>query len=203
MSLLKKDQVARCEPSLTVKPNERVTEPYWHRAGEAGRYTFDEDAPFGLPYRPTPVLRPGHDDAWRETREEVSYGQPVQFRSEGDIFSGEKRAELLVVPAAVGARLTASGDRAGVQRDASAGVISPAQRRSAAPPAASSVPDDTREIRVTVVNDTRAEAEDDGEAGAAGGMDLDAVRAAGGVHAGRRIEDGAVSSEAGARRGDR
>ena len=31
--------------------------------------------------------------------EEVFYEQPVQFRYEGNIFSGEKRAELLVVPA--------------------------------------------------------------------------------------------------------
>ena len=30
------------------------TSPYWHRQGEAGRYTFDADAPFGLPMRPSP-----------------------------------------------------------------------------------------------------------------------------------------------------
>ena len=48
--------VARCEGSLTVPASARVSEPYWHRAGEAGRYTFDEDAPFGLPFRPTPFV---------------------------------------------------------------------------------------------------------------------------------------------------
>ena len=31
--------------------------------------------------------------------EEVIEGMPVQYRYEGDIFSGEKRTELLVVPA--------------------------------------------------------------------------------------------------------
>src|SRR5262245_5340729 len=41
LSTLKKDQVGRCEPTFTVRPDERITEPYWHRAGEAGRYTFD------------------------------------------------------------------------------------------------------------------------------------------------------------------
>ena len=35
-------EIARCEESLTVPANARVSEPYWHRAGEAGRYTFDD-----------------------------------------------------------------------------------------------------------------------------------------------------------------
>ena len=48
--------IERCEGSLTVPPDARVPEPYWHRAGEAGRYTFDADAPFGLPFRPTPFV---------------------------------------------------------------------------------------------------------------------------------------------------
>ncbi len=54
LSALAKDQVGRCDLSLTIPADTRVTEPYWHREGEAGRYTFDDDAPFGLPYRPTP-----------------------------------------------------------------------------------------------------------------------------------------------------
>ena len=77
--------------------NARVTEPYWHRQGEAGRYTFDADAPFGLPMRPTlfyvqvTLAMPGG--------EEVISGLPIEHRYEGNIFSGEKRTELLVVPA--------------------------------------------------------------------------------------------------------
>ena len=54
LSAARKDQVGRCEPTLTIPADARVSEPYWHREGEAGRYTFDDDAPFGLPYRPTP-----------------------------------------------------------------------------------------------------------------------------------------------------
>ena len=50
-----KDQVAHCEPTLKIPADARmISEPYWHRKGEAGRYTFDADAPFGLPMRPTP-----------------------------------------------------------------------------------------------------------------------------------------------------
>ena len=80
-----------------------MSEPYWHREGEAGRYTFDGDAPFGLPFRPTafyaqvtfgfPVAGGG------SAVEEVIDGLPVQYRYQGDIFSGEKRSDLLVVPA--------------------------------------------------------------------------------------------------------
>jgi LmbE family N-acetylglucosaminyl deacetylase len=140
LSVLKRDQVASCEPALTVKSNERATEPYWHRAGEAGRYTFDEDAPFGLPYRPTPfsvevTMTLGAD------AQQVSFAQPVESRYGGDIFSGEKRAELLVVPAL---SVRASPQVAIVP------VASVASSRS-------SGTDDTREVRVTVVNDTRAE----------------------------------------------
>jgi LmbE family N-acetylglucosaminyl deacetylase len=93
---IRKDQVAHCEPTLTIPANTRPNEPYWHRKGEDGRYTFDADAPFGLPMRPSPfyvqvTLAMGGED--------VIAGMPVQHRYEGDIFSGEKRTELLVVPA--------------------------------------------------------------------------------------------------------
>jgi LmbE family N-acetylglucosaminyl deacetylase len=97
MPMVRKDQVAHCEPTLTIPADARVSEPYWHRKGEEGRYAFDADAPFGLPMRPSPfyvqvtlALAGG---------EEVIQGLPVQHRYEGDIFSGEKRSGLLVVPA--------------------------------------------------------------------------------------------------------
>ena len=50
-----KDQVGPLRADVeAARRTSGSTEPYWHRAGEAGRYTFDADAPFGLPYRPTP-----------------------------------------------------------------------------------------------------------------------------------------------------
>jgi LmbE family N-acetylglucosaminyl deacetylase len=97
MSTVKKDQAAHCEPTLTIPATARMTEPYWHRKDYEGRYTFDGDAPFGLPFRPTPyyvqitLTLPGG--------EELIDGLPVVHRYEGNIFSGEKRTELLVVPA--------------------------------------------------------------------------------------------------------
>src|SRR5499427_8106939 len=97
VSSLKKDVAGRCDVKLQIPANARISEPYWHRKGEEGRYTFDADAPFGLPYRPTPFYvqvtlgMPGG--------EEVISGMPIEYRYEGNIFSGEKRSELLVVPA--------------------------------------------------------------------------------------------------------
>ena len=99
VSTLRKDQVARCDPELRVKSGERTTEPYWHRSGEAGRYTFDPDAPFGLPYRPTPFYVQVTLAFAGAANEEVFAGTTVQHRYQGDIFSGEKRSDLLVVPA--------------------------------------------------------------------------------------------------------
>jgi LmbE family N-acetylglucosaminyl deacetylase len=179
---VKRDQVAHCEPTMKVPADARMTEPYWHRKGEAGRYTFDPDAPFGLPMRPTPfyvqvsLTLPGGGD--------VVSGLPVEQRYQGNIFSGEKRTELLVVPA-LSVRVTpqiaiipASAIRsiptaparptptrgegrgsqtsgAGTGRSGRAGAARPA----APPPPPSGAPTSDREIRVTVVNDTPAAAE--------------------------------------------
>src|SRR5262249_26282092 len=70
---------------------------YWHRKGEEGRYIFDADAPFGLPMRPSPFYV--QVTLTMAGGEEVISGLAVRHRYEGNIFSGEKRTELLVVPA--------------------------------------------------------------------------------------------------------
>jgi hypothetical protein len=184
MPSVRKDQVAHCEPTLTIPMDTRVSEPYWHRKGEEGRYTFDADAPFGLPMRPSPfyvqvtLTLPGG--------EEVIQGLPVVHRYEGDIFSGEKRSDLLVVPAfsvrvtpevaivpessirstpprpTTAARMDGRGSQATA---AGGGGRTPA--RPATPPAptstravpASDAPTPDREIRVTVLNDTTGAAD--------------------------------------------
>ena len=174
MSSVRKGQIAHCEPTLTIPPDARITEPYWHRKGEEGRYTFDADAPFGLPMRPTPfyvqvTLAMGGG-------QEVISGLPVEHRYQSDIFSGEKRTELLVVPA-LSVRLTpqiaiipAAALRAapattaptrttGRGRGATARPAPASGRASPAPndartAARSDAPTSEREVRVTVVNDT-------------------------------------------------
>jgi hypothetical protein len=122
-------QIMRCEAKVRVPQDARITEPYWRRQGDTGRYIFDDDAPFGLPFRPTPFV----------VRMDLTIGGaavharlPVLYRYEGNIFSGEKRMELSVVP-----RVTARIDPEI--------VVIPAANRGAARSGAS-----TRTVRVTV-----------------------------------------------------
>jgi LmbE family N-acetylglucosaminyl deacetylase len=155
MSAIRKDQAAHCEPTLTIPADARVTEPYWHREDYGGRYTFDADAPFGRPFRPTPfyvqvmLAMPGG--------EEVVHGLPVMYRYAGDILSGEKRTELLVVPP-VSVRM--SPEVAIIPTD-SVKPVPPtrtATRRTTAAAAAAAAAAASaaggREVRVTVLNDT-------------------------------------------------
>jgi LmbE family N-acetylglucosaminyl deacetylase len=137
ISTLSPNQVGRCIPTLNVPASARITEPYWHRTEGSGRYTFDADAPFGLPFRPTPFNL--HATLAFASGEEVIQTLPVQYRYEGNIFSGEKRMDLLVSP-------TFS-----VKMSPEIAVIpqAPLRARSAG----------TREIRVTVLNDAPGAAE--------------------------------------------
>src|SRR5207248_8726582 len=119
-----------------------------HRKGEEGRYTFDADAPFGLPYRPNPFT--AHVTLAMSGGEEVVEALLVQYRYEGNIFSGEKRMDLLVAPA-LSVRVSPEIAIIPANSIAARSVRQPADKAKA--PAAS------REIRVTVVNDTPSAAE--------------------------------------------
>jgi len=87
--------VYRCEANVRVPADAGLTTPYWEPLKDAARYKYAPDAPFGAAFRPTPfraVLGLGlssHD---------VMLDAPVRYRYEGNIFSGEKRMELHVVP---------------------------------------------------------------------------------------------------------
>lgn len=128
----------RCEATLTVPSDAKPSTPYWHPLPGAARYEFDKDVPFGLPFRPTPfraridLVIAGQD---------VTVDQPVEHRYSGNIFSGEKRSELLVVP-----RLSAT-----VTPDI---AIIPAGAGTAARVAA-------REVRVSVINGDKGAASGD------------------------------------------
>ncbi len=167
VSSLKKEIAGRCDVTMKVPATARVSEPYWHRKGEEGRYTFDADAPFGLPYRPTEFYGevtlgfPGV--AGGPAVEEVFGTVPVQYRYGGDIFSGEKRTELLVVPAL---SVRVSPEIAIIPASALRQAPPPPPPAAAgrggrrgAPPAAAPAPaaasgGESREVLVTVVNDT-------------------------------------------------
>jgi LmbE family N-acetylglucosaminyl deacetylase len=146
------NQVLRCEGTLEIRPDARTTEPYWHRDGEAGRSTFDADAPFGLPFRPTPfqaTFKVGFSGA------DVPIAVPVQYRYEGNIFSGEKRMELHVVPAVTlrvspGIAVVPRNTAIGPQRTASSTAAHAAQARGT-----------SRTIQVTVTNNTSSATDTD------------------------------------------
>ena len=87
---------ARCQAAVRVPADAPVTAPYWHRDGDRGRHRLETDAPFGLPFRPTPFAA---RLSFVSGGVPVDVALPVQYRYEGNIFSGEKRMELHVVPA--------------------------------------------------------------------------------------------------------
>jgi LmbE family N-acetylglucosaminyl deacetylase len=175
---LAKDQVGRCDVGFTIPADARVSEPYWRRDGEAGRYVFDEDAPFGLPQRPSPFY--AHATlSFGPGMPEVFAAVPVQYRYEGDVLSGEKRSPLLVVPplsvrvspgvAIVPSTPPSAAPPPATQTGARGRGAAPAPTagrggRGAAAQTAKPVPTtgenpEAREIRVTVVNTSKGAAE--------------------------------------------
>jgi hypothetical protein len=85
----------RCDSPLKIPADAKTTKNYWKVIPGTGRYAFEPDAPFGLPFRPTPfrahvtIAASGAD---------VTVDIPVQYRYEGAALEGEKRMELTVVP---------------------------------------------------------------------------------------------------------
>jgi hypothetical protein len=125
-----------CALAARVPADARLTAAHFKYAPDAARFVLDADVPPGLPFRPTPftatfVLNIAGADVTRTV--------PVQFRSERDIFSGEKRAELHVVPTFA---VSVSPEVAIVSRTAT-----PATSRGV-----------DREVRVTVTHHGRGQA---------------------------------------------
>jgi LmbE family N-acetylglucosaminyl deacetylase len=123
--------VHTCGTSARVPLDATPTGVHWKRRADADRYDFEPDVPFGAPFAPTP-FRASLTLAIGGA--EISIDRPVEYRYEGDIFSGEKRMELKVVPAF------------GVVVDPEIAIVGrgPAAR--------------AREVRVTVTNRVRGSA---------------------------------------------
>jgi LmbE family N-acetylglucosaminyl deacetylase len=124
-----------CNKTVTVPADARLTAAHFHTGTQGARYVFDADVPFGLPFRPTPYTA-----AFTMTVENTPFTitLPIQARSDADIFAGEKRQEIHVVPAF---SVAATPDT----------VIVPL--KSAAPV--------TRDVRVTVTNHAKGAANAD------------------------------------------
>jgi hypothetical protein len=81
---------------VTVPADAKLTAAHFRNGPQGARYVFDADVPFGLPFRPTPFTA---TFAVTVNGTPITLTRPIQARSEGDIFSGEKRADIHVVPA--------------------------------------------------------------------------------------------------------
>ena len=98
---IKKDASFACNVEARVPKDAKATTPYfhdtfWKHPEEHAIQIFDQGVPFGVPFAPTPFrvtfhIRAGNVEVTREV--------PVQFRYIKDVFAGDKRMELNVVPA--------------------------------------------------------------------------------------------------------
>jgi len=139
---IQKNGAFTCTSAATVPKNAKVTEPYftdnyWKNPKNPARYDFDPSVPFGVPFAPTPFRATFKIKA---DGLEVTRDQPVEFRYVEDVFFGDKRMELNVVPAY------------SVKVTPALAIVPAATATTAAAAAAKPV---TREIFVAVTNGTK------------------------------------------------
>lgn len=104
---VKKDAVYTCISDAHIPQNARLTTPYfsdnyWKHPENQAINVFEPDVEFGVPFRPSPFRVTFHVKAGSV---EVTRDLPVEYRYVRDIYNGDKRMELSVVPA-VSVRVT-------------------------------------------------------------------------------------------------
>jgi LmbE family N-acetylglucosaminyl deacetylase len=87
--------VYECESPMRLPETLPATDIHFARLPDAARYRFDPDVPFGLPFRQTP-FRATFELDFMSGR--IAIERPIVYRHGSDIFAGEKRMELQVVP---------------------------------------------------------------------------------------------------------
>jgi LmbE family N-acetylglucosaminyl deacetylase len=97
----KKDAVFTCSVDAHVPKDARLTTPYfkdsyWKHPENQAIQIFEPDVPFGVPFAPSPFRVTFHVKAGDVA---VTRELPIQFRYVKDIYNGDKRMELNVVPA--------------------------------------------------------------------------------------------------------
>ena len=84
-----------CGKTLAIPADAKLTAAHFRNGPQGARYVFDADVPFGLPFRPTPYTA---TFAMSVNSTPLTITLPIKARAE-DIFAGEKREEIHVVPA--------------------------------------------------------------------------------------------------------
>jgi LmbE family N-acetylglucosaminyl deacetylase len=97
----KKDAFYSCAADVQVPQDAKLTEPYfhdnyWKHPDNLARDDFDAGVPFGIAFAPSPFHVTYHVKAGSV---DVTKDIPIQFRYTKDIYLGDKRMELTVVPA--------------------------------------------------------------------------------------------------------
>ena len=98
---VKQDGVYSCTVAAHIPKSAKVTAPYfhddyWKHPSNPAIDIFDPGVPFGVPFAPTPFRVTVHVKAGDV---EVAKELPVEFRYVKDLYFGDKRMELNVVPA--------------------------------------------------------------------------------------------------------
>jgi hypothetical protein len=98
---VKEDAVYTCSADAHVPKNAKPTTPYfsdayWKRPANPAIDIFEPDVAFGVPFAATPFRVTFHVKAGDA---EVTKELPIQFRYVKDLYNGDKRMELNVVPA--------------------------------------------------------------------------------------------------------
>lgn len=97
---LKKDVPYNCTEDVEIGKDAKPTTPYfsdhyWKHPANNAIDIFDPSVEFGIPFQPTPFRVAFHVHAGTV---DVAREIPVQFRYVKDIYTGDKRMELNVVP---------------------------------------------------------------------------------------------------------
>ena len=97
----KKDVAYTCATQVHVPKDAKLTTPYfddhyWKHPENQAIQIFDPSVPFGVPFAPTPFRATFHIKAGEV---EVTKELPIEYRYVKDIYFGDKRMELNVVPA--------------------------------------------------------------------------------------------------------
>ena len=97
----KRDAVYTCSADVKVPVHAALTTPYfsddyWKTPSAPALNNFEPGVPFGVPFQPTPFRATFHVKAGGA---DVTKELPIQFRYVKDLYNGDKRMELNVVPA--------------------------------------------------------------------------------------------------------
>jgi GlcNAc-PI de-N-acetylase/NPCBM-associated, NEW3 domain of alpha-galactosidase len=146
-----KDAAYTCSADARVPPNAKLTTPYftddyWKSPANQAINKFESGVPFGVPFAPTPFRVTFHVKAGSV---DVTKELPLQFRYVKDIYNGDKRMELNVVPA-FSVRVTPP---------LAVIPVSGTEVAVTSVPRPTSVPGTVREVHVSVTNGTKGAAQ--------------------------------------------